>query len=74
MIKLKKMILKNKHYYFNIMSFILKKLRFAIVIILINSIINENSLTIIYLSFIFNVTFETTNFFIINIIKREIKR
>ena len=56
------------------MSFILKKLRFAIVIILINSIINENSLTIIYLSFIFNVTFETTNFFIINIIKREIKR
>ena len=72
MINSKEKISKNKHHYFNTM--LSKKSRFVIVIILIIFIINENSLAIVYLSFIFNVTFETTKFFIANIIKFEIKR
>ena len=51
-----------------------RKLRFDIVIILITFIIDKDSLLIVFSSFIFNLTFEITKFFIINIIKREIKR
>ena len=53
---------------------LLRKSRFNIIIILITFIINESSLTIVFSNFIFNLIFEITNFFIINIIKREIKR
>ena len=73
-INLRKRISKNKHYYFNTMLFILRKLRIIIAIISIIFIINKNSLTIVYSNFIFNAIFETMKFFIINIIKREIKR
>ena len=72
MISLRERISKNKHYYFNII--LSKKSRLDIIIILIIFIINENSLAIIFLSFIFNLTFEIIKFFVINIIKREIKR
>ena len=73
MINLRKRILKNKHYYFNTMLFTLRKSRFVIVIILITFIVNKGFSAIVYLNFIFNVTFKTTKFLIINIIKREIK-
>ena len=72
MINLREKISKNKYYYFN--TILSKKSRLDIVIILIIFVINEDSLTIIFLNFIFNSIFEITKFFIINIIKREIKR
>ena len=50
---------------------LLKKSRFDDVIILIIFIINKDSLIIVFSNFIFNSIFE---FFIISIIKREIKR
>ena len=74
MINLREKISKNKHYYFNTILFTLKKSRFIIVIILIIFIVNKNFLTIVYSNFIFNIIFETTKFFIINIFKFEIKR
>ena len=72
MINLRERISKNKHYYFN--TILSRKSRFDIVIILIIFIVNEDSLAIVFLNSIFNSIFETTKFFIINIIKREIKR
>ena len=51
-----------------------RKSRLDIVIILITFIVNKGFLIIIFLDFIFNSAFEITKFFVINIIKREIKR
>ena len=51
-----------------------RKSRLNVIIILIIFVINKDFLTIIFLSFIFNSIFEITKFFIINTIKREIKR
>ena len=71
MINLRERTSKNKHYYFNTMS--LKKSRLDDIIILIIFVINKGFLMIIFSDFIFNLTFEITEFFVINIVKREIK-
>ena len=71
MINLREKISKNKHYYFNIM--LLRKSRFVIAIILIIFVINKGFEIIVFSNFIFDATFEITKFFIINIIKFEIK-